>query len=93
MKRKKMVKKDMEMGGWAPPPMDTAWDATRFRVAWDLAGLSPTQVAAAVGVTAETMRRWRLGVNEPGAVQLMIVAEMLGVTVNDLLPLRPRRSY
>ena len=92
MKHRKMTKQNT-VGSWAPPPMDTAWDATRFRVAWDLAGLSPTQVAAAVGVTAETMRRWRLGVNEPGAVQLMIVAEMLGVTVNDLLPLRPRRSY
>jgi len=66
--------------------LDVAWDASRLRAAWDAASPNPTDVASAVGVTTETLRRWRRGLFVPDAVQLRDLARALQTTVDALLP-------
>lgn len=68
------------------PRLDTAWDASRLRHAWDERNPNPTQVAAALGVTTETLRRWRLGRNVPDAIEIGLLARLLGTTRDALLP-------
>ena len=67
-------------------PRDTAWDASRLRQVWERARPNPTQVGAAIGVTTETLRRWRLGRYVPDAIEIRLLARELGVKVEDLLP-------
>lgn len=69
-----------------PPPRDTAWDASRLRAAWDRAQPNPTRIAADLGVTTETLRRWRNGLFVPDALEVRLLARALGASVEELLP-------
>ena len=69
-----------------PPPRDTAWDASRLRAAWLSANPVPTEIAARVGVTTETLRRWRHGLFVPDGLELRALAKALGTTADALLP-------
>ncbi len=70
----------------AAAEIDTAWDAARLRAVWERVDPDPTQVAAAVGVTTETLRRWRLGRFVPDVLEIRLLATALGARVDDLLP-------
>lgn len=68
------------------PATDVAWDASRLRAAWDRASPDPTQVAARLRVTTETLRRWRRGLYVPNALELRALARELDVDWTTLLP-------
>lgn len=68
------------------PATDVAWDASRLRAAWDQADPDPTQIAARIGVTTETLRRWRRGLFVPNALELRALARELGAAWESLLP-------
>lgn len=72
----------------APPgrAQDSAWNASLLREAWTRADPVPTEVAAAVGVTTETLRRWRRGIFVPNVLELRALARALGVPPASLLP-------
>lgn len=65
---------------------DDAWDASRLRAVWERTEPVPTEIAAIVGVTTETLRRWRNGLFIPNALELRALARALGVDPEDLLP-------
>lgn len=65
------------------------WRGDRLEGARKLAGLSATQVAAHVDVTAETVRRWEGdGNNGPNADQLARLATLLKVDLDYLVNLQ-----
>lgn len=72
--------------GKHPEPMDSAWDASRLRAAWDRVRPEATPVAAACGVSPETLREWRNGRFEPRATQLRTLARLLGTDLLSILP-------
>lgn len=54
------------------------------------AGLSDSHVVVAlldagISVTDATVRRWRLGLSQPRAEDIAVIARALGCTPNDLL--------
>jgi transcriptional regulator with XRE-family HTH domain len=51
----------------------------------ETAGLTQDQVAAWIGVSAVTYRRWENGQGEPGASQVVTLAIALGTTPGELL--------
>lgn len=61
------------------------WRGDRVESARNEKGLSPTSVAASVGVTAETIRRWERGEGSPDAEKLAVLATTLGVSLDYLL--------
>lgn len=69
-----------------PPQLDTAWDASRLRAAWERANPVPTEIGVAVGVTTETLRRWRRGLYVPDGLELRALARALGTTADAILP-------
>ena len=52
--------------------------AERLFRARERAGKTPTQIAAAVGVTEDTIRRWESGSGEPRITQAPALVEALG---------------
>lgn len=54
------------------------------------AGLSQEDLAIAVGVTQPTVSRWESVNHIPKTDKLMLLSEVLGVTVQDLLNLNRR---
>lgn len=65
---------------------DSAWNAARLRAVWASAEPVPTEIAAQVGVTTETLRRWRNGIFVPNAIELRALARALKVAPDSLLP-------
>lgn len=63
------------------------WRGERAEKARNGLGLSPTQVAAHVGVTADTLRRWERGDSCPNAVNFAALASVLKVSLHHLLGL------
>ena len=49
------------------------------------AGLQSKEVAEKLGVRAETVSRWVSGTNNPGLDQAEQLADILGVTISDIL--------
>lgn len=74
--------------------LDTAWNAERLRAAWDArplrdeAGrdLTATRIAAVLGITTETLREWRAGRHVPDAIEIGVLARLLGTTRDAVLP-------
>lgn len=54
-----------------------------FRI---LMGLSQQELAAPLGITFQQLQKYERGVNRIGAGRLCQIAQVLGVTVPDLLP-------
>ena len=50
-----------------------------------LAGHTPTTLAAELGCTAAAVCRWQAGINYPSINYLPRMAELLGVSVDDLV--------
>lgn len=59
------------------------FDGNKARKFREQLGLSPTEAAANVGVTAETLRRWELGSNTPDANRVAALARAYNVTISD----------
>lgn len=81
-----MTTRRRKAGAPVAPPRDTAWDASRLRAAWDRARPDPTQVAASLDVTTETLRRWRQGLFVPDALEVRLLARALGTSIDAILP-------
>ena len=47
---------------------------------------SQKQIEAGIGISQTTLSGWENDRSEPGVTELMILANFLGVTVNNLLP-------
>lgn len=56
----------------------------RLIAARKMAGLSQPGLAEAVGVSADTLRRWEWGKGEPRLGEVVRLAEALGVSVEEL---------
>ena len=50
-----------------------------------LRGMSRSQVAEAIGVTAETIGRWERGESEPTRAYLISMARAYGVSIDQLV--------
>ena len=50
-----------------------------------LRGMSRSQVAEAIGVTAETIGRWERGESEPTRAHLISMARAYGVSIDQLV--------
>jgi len=59
--------------------------AERIDEACQLAGINTTQLAAKTGVTFAAAARWRKGRADPRGEHLRTIAEVTGVTVDELL--------
>lgn len=57
--------------------------AARLRALRERVGYTQAEVATAVGVGYQTYLRWERGTHEPEYSQLIKLAEMFGVTLND----------
>ena len=57
----------------------------RIRAGMEQRGLTNVQVAVELGVDDSTVSNWKNGKREPEASQLLALAGMIGVTVEDLL--------
>ena len=56
-----------------------------FSVAREKAGLSQTEVAKALGVNQASVSYWESGKTQPRSAQLLKIAKLYGVTVDELL--------
>lgn len=59
--------------------------ANRIRKAREIQGLNRTQVAAHIGVTERTVRRWEEGDSSPHDRQKMLLSELFGIDVPYLM--------
>jgi transcriptional regulator with XRE-family HTH domain len=85
------------IGGWVAGLARNVREefAERFKLALDEAGLRDMrELAAALGVTAQAVRKWREGDSIPTAEHAPLLAEKLGVRrawlLDGELPMRPR---
>ena len=65
--------------------MKTATISDRIAARIEHLGLSREAVAAAVGVTGNTIDNWRMGSNAPQSLHLVSLAEVLKCSVGYLL--------
>ncbi len=60
--------------------------AVRLRMLREKAGLTPEQVAEALGVKPRTVYRWESMQTDPSIEQLAELAEVLAVRIRTLMP-------
>lgn len=65
--------------------MPGSFNRSRLRELRTAKGWSPTKLAARVGVTEAAVRKWELGLAEPGFRLGMALAAALGVRPEELL--------
>lgn len=53
-------------------------------------GLSQAEMAAAVGVTKDTISHWELGQSEPTLSQLRAISEVSGIPLEHIVLNRPK---
>ena len=60
--------------------------AMRLRTLREKAGLTPEDVAGAIGTSATSVYRWEAGLRQPQISDLPKIAETLGVKARTLIP-------
>lgn len=61
-----------------------AWNPQRIRELREAKGLNPTKLAALCDVTADAVKKWEAGENEPRASNLIALLNALDCSLGDL---------
>lgn len=65
--------------------MRTVWDRSILKHLREKKGLNHTQVAAHIGVIAQTVANWEEGYGEPKASQVIALIELFGCAADTFL--------